>query len=136
MLDVELLFSLMMFQLKVILSVAYLLFSCVFAQHQPQIEQKIANGHDAQLGQFPYYVFLRVLLKEKENICGGALISNKFILTSGQCLHNAQTIQVHLGALSIVALKESGRKTVHILPQNINEHVFVHPKFSASLDIK
>ncbi|CAL4177283.1 unnamed protein product, partial [Meganyctiphanes norvegica] len=46
----------------------------------------IIGGEDAQPGQFPYQMFLRVTKDSGDNLCGGTLLTEKYILTAAHCL--------------------------------------------------
>lgn len=45
--------------------------------------RKIINGEDAAIADFPYQVSLRLY---DRHICGGAIISNRHILTAAHCI--------------------------------------------------
>lgn len=63
------------------------------------IDSLIAKGQDAYRGQFPYYTFLKLNTTDGDAICGGALISNEWILTAGHCLYDTLNGEIHLGSL-------------------------------------
>lgn len=128
-----------MFQL---VALAFLLTSGVttsaIAKDQPKIESRIVQGHDAVRGQFPFYVFLKIILHKLEvSVCGGSLISNQWIVTAAHCLKNVSFIQVHLGALSAIDIGEVGREIIHIMPPTaLSDHLYVHPKYSKRFILK
>lgn len=124
-----------MLQLKFVAVLAFLLASSAYENHI-KIEPRIVQGHDALEGQFPYYAFLRILLRHEQNVCGGSLISNTWILTTAHCLKNALAIQVYLGALSTIDIGEVGRELITIQSSLIDHHVFAHPKYRSSLRLK
>lgn len=62
-------------------SLVVLLISVVTAQDRNL--ERVIGGSDAQEGQFPYQISLRV---GGEHVCGGTIISNKFILTAAHCV--------------------------------------------------
>lgn len=63
--------------------------------------QRIFNGHSSQPGQFPYIALLQINRLQSTTVCGGSLISTKWIITAAHCIHNAVHIDVHLGAHSL-----------------------------------
>lgn len=97
-----------------------------------EIEPKIVQGQNATRGQFPYYVFLKIQLKQGKGACGGSLISNQYVVSAGHCLKGASEIEVHLGSLRAADLKEKGRVIVNVTAENI----FVHPKYLQLLALK
>lgn len=46
---------------------------------------RIINGTDAILGQFPYHVSLRANNTPTAHFCGGAILNSRWILTGGHC---------------------------------------------------
>lgn len=60
------------------------------------IEDRIIGGHTARPGQFPYLVSLRAFLNESstvfEHLCGGTIISNRWILTAAHCTQNKESV--------------------------------------------
>lgn len=63
------------------------LISAINAEHQSA--ERVIGGSDAQEGQFPYQISLRV---GGSHVCGGTIISNKFVLTAAHCV---ERIPVH-----------------------------------------
>lgn len=45
---------------------------------------RIVSGGFAALGQFPYQVSVRL---NNQHICGGALISKRFVVTAAHCVY-------------------------------------------------
>lgn len=66
------------------------------------IESRIIGGEDAEEGQFPYQVSLRHSNNGKI-LCGGGIISNRFILTAAHCAEgqSPSTIYAVAGALHL-----------------------------------
>ena len=93
------------------------------------IESRIVQGHDAARGQFPFYVFLESEIPQGLARCGGSLISNEWILTSGLCVKSASETKAHLGSLRVRDTKEEGRKIFTIRQEDIH----VHPWLSTIL---
>lgn len=110
--------------------VAVLLTATAFATQQPQIESRIVQGSTAERGMFPFYVFLRILRRHEQNICGGGLISEQWVLTAAHCLENALSLQVHLGSVSTTYLREDGHKMINMQFITLGENVHMFPKFT------
>nr|AYV99588.1 venom polypeptide [Dolopus genitalis] len=79
-----------------------LCFVAVFA-HAPfeSVDHRIANGQVALPKQFPYQARLQFTKRKNgkfvSSLCGGALISNKTILTAAHCVENAVSVMIFLG---------------------------------------
>ena len=55
---------------------------------------RIYNGRDAKDGQYPWYIFLKIIDKKSKTgggVCGGSLISKKHILTAAHCFFDPET---------------------------------------------
>lgn len=94
-----------------------------------QIESRIVQGRDAARGQFPFYVFMQVVVPQGIAACGGSLISNQWIVTAGHCVLNAYMAQVHLGSLRAEDVDEPGRVYYYIYPENI----YINPDFKIQI---
>jgi len=59
----------------------------------------IINGQQADRNEYPWMVYMLVAGTNGTSLCGGSLISNKWILTAAHCTHGyeASDIQVVLG---------------------------------------
>ncbi|KAF4097680.1 complement factor D-like [Onychostoma macrolepis] len=68
----------------------------------------IVNGREAKPHSRPYMVSVQ---KDKEHICGGFLISDRFVMTAAHCRDNAPVVTVVLGAHDLQK-KNSVRFTV------------------------
>lgn len=123
-----------MFQTKLILLivVALIATSKAFREHQLKIEPRIVEGHNAERGQFPYYVYLEIIAPEG-SVCGGSLISNQWILTAAHCLEDVTRVHVHLGSLRAWNTMEIGRKRIDV--REIDD-IHLHPKYSQRFTFK
>lgn len=93
-----------------------------------RLEPRIVNGHSSEAGRFTYFAHLEIYVDdhhENDFICGGSLISERFILTAAHCVYYALRILVILGAHDLRKRRESGRK-VHSIPYH---NVFIHPLY-------
>lgn len=93
-----------------------------------KIQPKILNGFPSELGQFPFYAFLRT--KERHHpkdryICGGSLLNNEFILTAAHCLYNVTKVEIHLGSLR-KGEHEEGRQVFFAR----TKHLYPHPDYN------
>ena len=75
---------------------------------EPKLEKegRIANGENAENGQFPYQVGLDF---EKEDgsthVCGGSIISEEYVLTAAHCIEGSERVSVYFGTTSFTAIE-------------------------------
>lgn len=100
--------------------VAFLLTACAY-----EIQPRIVQGLTAMRGQFPFFAFLRIRYPSRLSSCGGALISNQWILTGAHCLKFALSVQVNLGSSGVRDI--FGRKVINVMPMHYLP--YVHPTF-------
>ncbi|KAJ6640581.1 Chymotrypsin-2 [Pseudolycoriella hygida] len=74
---------------------------CKVLGHQGELESRITGGNTAPQGAFPFQVSLRST--SNTHFCGGALISDRWVLTAASCVYNKQPSQllIVIGADSI-----------------------------------
>ncbi|PAV83178.1 hypothetical protein WR25_09061 [Diploscapter pachys] len=46
---------------------------------------KILNGEPVDMGEFPFSVFIKIMIEGKSGICSGTLISRRHVLTASHC---------------------------------------------------
>lgn len=81
----------------------------------------IAGGRAARPGQFPFIAGFRTLANQ--HICGGVIISNRWILTTAQCANGRQNQpQNHMAVVG----SHTGRDGT---PYNL-ELIRIHPRFN------
>lgn len=84
-----------------ILAISFSIASAAFGSYgQHQLQSRIVGGSAVKRGQFPYQVSLRSKRKG-QHFCGGAIISNFYILSAAHCLmglRRADNIFVVVGA--------------------------------------
>lgn len=68
-----------------------------------KLQSRIVGGQDAVRGQFPYSISIRDYTSKSIHCCGGAIISDRHILTAAHCLQEkrsqAKNLFVVIGAL-------------------------------------
>lgn len=114
-----------MFCVKLLLLVVVITLAA--AQHESEsknVETFIVKGHNAKLGQFPFYVYLEVSMSGGGGVCGASLIS--WLVTAGHRAFNVFSMAAHLGALKAKDTNERGRKIYFISAKDIH----VHPRYS------
>lgn len=80
------------------------LLAATFVPHSRN--KRIANGIQESTSSFPYQVSLR-FTENSKHFCGGAILTNQWIVTAGQCTQGSQSsvknIYVVVGATNITA---------------------------------
>ena len=67
-----------------------------------EIEGRITNGYNADVGQFPYQVGLSLQINHNAFIwCGGSIISTDYLLTAAHCVDNAVGVTVYFGTTDL-----------------------------------
>ncbi|XP_037809738.1 collagenase-like [Lucilia sericata] len=63
----------------------------------------IISGTQAALGQFPWHVLLKIDETDEGtyDICGGSIISNKWVLTAAHCIYNIKSLVMAFGTIQL-----------------------------------
>lgn len=103
-------------------------------------DNKIINGEDAYLNEFPWMALLRY--KGKRGVtfnCGGTIINKNYILTAGHCITglSSELVAVRVGEHSINNDTDcevlNNKRTCNPPVQDLKiEEVIPHPKFGTS----
>ncbi|KAJ3656419.1 hypothetical protein Zmor_015499 [Zophobas morio] len=80
---------------------------------------RIIGGQAARAGQFPFSAAIYTTTEDGRYFCGGALISNQWILTSGQCVSGAVSFTIHLGSNS---LEEADPNRITVATSEFEQH--------------
>lgn len=101
------------------------LFNCLFSTSVSQaevdeaVDGRIAYGHRALEGQFP---FMAALVLNDNSICGGSLINSDHVLTAAHCFpDDLKSIDVHFG--SVDSYSENMKKVIGV-------GYIIHPDFN------
>lgn len=126
------------FKLMFLAVVAHLFNANAISKQEPQIESRIVNGKNADRGQFPFYAFLELHYADRATICGGSLISDKWVLTAAHCVATAPlALTISLGSLRSYDYEEYGRENIVIKPPtSMSDHIYVHPKYMSLIIMK
>ncbi|XP_063222271.1 chymotrypsin-2-like [Bacillus rossius redtenbacheri] len=98
------------------------------SKHLWSPESRIFNGEDAKNGEFPFMVSLRDGLNTRQIMCGGAIISEYFILTAGHCVEGNLPGDVFIVA-GVTNLQQRGKWFA-------TTKMILHPEFNRSDYIK
>lgn len=83
---------------------------------------RIVNGSDATVNQFPWFVSVRAYTpRGLQSICGGSLISKKWVLTAGHCTHGYATFNLGLGSRNL------NKPFISLTSDNVIEHARYNP---------
>ncbi|XP_050193887.1 coagulation factor XI-like isoform X3 [Myiozetetes cayanensis] len=98
--------------------------STVCMQHSAR-NIRIVGGTDSSPGEWPWQVSLHVKLSRQRHLCGGSIISNRWILTAAHCvtsLANPNIWRVYAGILKQSEINED-------TPFFKVEEIIVHPQY-------
>nr|XP_029726113.1 collagenase-like [Aedes albopictus] len=91
---------------------------------------RIHNGQVASAGQFPYAAaIIPVVPVTGRPVCGGSLVSPRFVLTAGRCVYGVTRAYVVLGAVHVFEDREASR-----LQLDVTEFI-VHSGFEAEPEV-
>ncbi|XP_069771743.1 uncharacterized protein [Narcine bancroftii] len=91
---------------------------CGRPRNPPMQKQRILGGSPAEEGAFPWHVYMESM------VCGGALLSDRWVLTSASCVDSRTSQRMLAGAAHTDAL-------VQMEPLQASE-IRIHPAYSRS----
>ncbi|XP_033163998.1 serine protease grass [Drosophila mauritiana] len=103
------------------------------------LSQRVANGYEVKLSSRPWMALLRYQqFGESRFLCGGAMISERYILTAAHCVHGLQNdlYEIRLGEHRISTeedCRQQGRKkkcAPPVVDVGIEKHL-IHEKYDA-----
>lgn len=84
-----------------------LLFSQFFSIESQEKSQRIVRGYEAEIGQFPFYVFLRITESDGSKAsCGATLISDQWLVTAAHCIHGSESLVAYFDNLTVKVEKD------------------------------
>lgn len=86
---------------------------------------RIVGGRDAAAGEIPYLVSIRRWGNEF-HFCGGALISNRWVVTSGNCVFQrpSNSLNIVAGITFLYATAANG------MTSRRSSEIVIHPQFN------
>lgn len=71
-----------------------------------RIVPQVTNGQKADVGQFPWHASLAILYRDQDitanaTYCSGAILNEKWIIATADCVAKARSIRVDVGSISI-----------------------------------
>lgn len=88
-----------------------------------KLRPRIVNGKYSTWGQFPYYAHLETYsLENNTGLCGGSILSDRWILTAAHCIHDMERVIVHLGSIMRNDLMEPSRSVHTVNSKNFHIH--------------
>ncbi|XP_011180416.1 phenoloxidase-activating factor 3 isoform X1 [Zeugodacus cucurbitae] len=96
---------------------------------------RVANGIDAKLGEFPWSALL--LYAEKKPLCGGSVITDRFVLTAAHCIRDDLQL-VRLGEHDLSTAVDCAKicQTYEEFGIDPQQKPFIHPDYDDSTKYK
>jgi secreted trypsin-like serine protease len=111
--------------LLTLLVITLALFHQTVSRSRRNAASRIVGGSEAYTGQFRFAAAINVQTSNSKFFCGGALLTNEWILTAGHCVDGATLFTIQLGSNSLTG-DDPNRVTV------ATSDYILHPDFNPS----
>lgn len=102
--------------------VIFVAFICLRSRYAYSIKARIVNGQTANLGQFPFYVYLDINKTNGSSAgCGASIISGNWLISAAHCLADAHSVNVHVGEY-LLNRPVLGYKPIVVQPHGFHIH--------------
>uniref|UniRef100_T1GM48 Peptidase S1 domain-containing protein n=1 Tax=Megaselia scalaris TaxID=36166 RepID=T1GM48_MEGSC len=91
------------------------------------IQPRVVGGMPAELRQFPYHVLITNVRDYGSLFCGGAVISNSWVLTFASCTNDIENITLLFGATNRYNTSEEGQVSQSISGLDSEKYIIRHP---------
>lgn len=108
----------------------FILFSLLAFSEAYKIKARIIKGASAKPDQFPFYAFLDIkdIVPNQGGICGGAIISDQWIVTAAHCIYAAGNVTIKLGKSASNQLDASDSQHSQIIMVG-RDDFYIHPHY-------
>ncbi|XP_011197759.2 serine protease grass [Bactrocera dorsalis] len=93
---------------------------------------RVSNGKAVRLGQYPFMALLKYNVRGRQFLCGGTLITSRFVLTAAHCKTD-QLISVRLGEHDLSTDVDCISSSIRLClppPEDYQiEEIFEHPQY-------
>ncbi|GJQ84296.1 hypothetical protein Trydic_g5235 [Trypoxylus dichotomus] len=104
-----------MFRFVLIVALAASAWGSVLRRRVPQLDGRIIGGSSVDIADYPYQISLELY---GSHICGGSIISSRFVVTAAHCTYGSSASNLRVRAGS--SIRQAGGSVVTVAA--INEH--------------
>nr|XP_039267225.1 complement factor D-like [Styela clava] len=102
----------------------------IYDKRLEDLELRVTGGSNVKRGEYPWQAL--ILIKKKNQatgtltLCGGTLISTKWVITAAHCVENYAKMRIYFGVWNVTNRVEVGRKLLSA------KNVIPHPCYDGS----